>query len=119
MRDERRRSASSDSYVAAGATPHRPGAPALGHLHGQAHGQSQGEDANNQILVDGIKAVATHNHLLRIECVGLGPKSEERSAGTLLIPGNQAGRISAGTEQAVHEPDKKVRQPATAGQTAN
>jgi Tfp pilus assembly protein PilF len=105
--------------VAAGATPYQPCAPALGHLHGQARDQQQGEDANNQILVDGIKAVATHNHLLRIECVGLGPNNEERSAGTLLIPGNQAGRILLALMQAVHELDKKVRQPATAGQTAN
>jgi hypothetical protein len=105
--------------VAAGATPYQPGAPALGHLHGQARDQQQGEDANNQILVDGIKAVATHNHLLRIECVGLGPNNEERSAGTLLIPGNQAGRILLALMQAVHELDKKVRQPATAGQPAN
>jgi hypothetical protein len=36
-----------------------------------------------------------------------------------LIPGNQAGRILLALMQAVHELDKKVRQAATAGQTAN
>jgi tetratricopeptide (TPR) repeat protein len=105
--------------VAASATPYRPGASALGHLHGQARVEQQGEDANNQIVVDGIKTVATHNHLLRIECVDLGPNNEERSVGTLLIPGDRANGILRALMQAVHELDKKVRQSATAGQTAN
>ena len=69
--------------------------------------------------VDGIKTVATHNHLLRIECVDLGPNNEERSAGTLLIPGDRASGILRALMQAVHELDKKVRQSATTGQTAN
>ena len=45
------------------------------------------------ILIDGLKTVGFHNGILRIECVQAGPNGEERSSGTLLIPGNQAGQV--------------------------
>jgi hypothetical protein len=41
-----------------------------------------------------------------------GSNNEERSSGTLLIPGNQAGPILRSLTQAVQELDKKLREQA-------
>jgi hypothetical protein len=70
------------------------------------------------VLIDAIKAITFHNGVLRIHCIAVGPNNEERPAGTLLIPGNQAGLILGALTQAVQELDKKLReqvqQPAVA-----
>ena len=74
------------------------------------------------VLIDAIKAITFHNGVLRVDCVALGSNNEERSSGTLLIPGNMTGQILASLTQAVQELDKKLReqaQQATAGKTAN
>jgi hypothetical protein len=74
------------------------------------------------VLIDAIKAITFHNGLLRIDCVALGPNNEERSSGTLLIPGNQAGPVLRSLTQAVQELDKKLReqtQQSTVGHPAN
>ena len=74
------------------------------------------------VLIDAIKAITFHNGLLRIDCVAVGPNNEERSSGTLLIPGNQAGPVLRSLTQAIQELDKKVREQAqqsTAGLPAN
>jgi hypothetical protein len=87
-------------------------------LRGEARGKQQGgKTPNSKILIDDIKAVAVHNGLLRIDCVAVSPNNEERSTGTLLIPGNRASRILRSLTQAVQELDKKMR--VTAGRTAN
>jgi hypothetical protein len=44
------------------------------------------------ILIDRIGSVVFHNGILRFDCMAAGPNGEERAAGTLLIPANQAGR---------------------------
>jgi hypothetical protein len=81
-----------------------------------------GRGAMTYVLIDAIKAITFHNGLLRVDCVAAGPNNEERSAGTLLIPGNQAGAILQSLTQAMQELDKKLReqaQQATAGKAAN
>ena len=45
------------------------------------------------LLIDGIRAISVTNGIVRVECVTAGPNNEERSAGTLLIPGNRAAAI--------------------------
>ena len=111
---------SPDSDVTAGARSYRRDAPAADPLRGEARGKQLGGEApDREILVDDIKAVTVHNGLLRIDCVAVSPNNEKRSAGILLIPGNRAGRILRSLTQAVQDLDKKMRQLATAGQTAN
>jgi tetratricopeptide (TPR) repeat protein len=111
---------SPDNDVTAGARSYRRDAPAADPLRGEARGKQLGGEApNREILVDDIKAVTVHNGLLRIDCVAVSPNNEKRSAGILLIPGNRAGRILRSLTRAVQDLDKKMRQLATAGQTAN
>jgi hypothetical protein len=75
------------------------------------------------VLIDGIKAISVHNNIVRIECVSAGPNGEERPAGTLLIPGNQAAVILRALTQGLQELEKKVReqieQHAAAARQAN
>jgi tetratricopeptide (TPR) repeat protein len=105
-----------DNDVTAGDSPDRPGSPAAGGLLGEARGKQQGGAASRrQILIDGVKAVSLHNGLLRIDCVAAGPNNEERSVGSLLIPGNRAGPILRSLTQAVQELDRKVRKQAPPG----
>ena len=109
-----------DNDVTAGAGSYRRNAPAADPLRGEARGKQQGgKTPNSEILIDDIKAVAVHNGLLRIDCVAVSPNNEERSTGTLLIPGNRASPILRSLTQAVQELDKKMRQLVTAGQAAN
>lgn len=68
----------------------------------------------SEILIDGVKAVTMLNGLLRIDCVASGPKNEERTSGTLLIPANQAATILRALTQALQEIDKKLREQAQA-----
>ena len=69
------------------------------------------------ILIDSLKTVSFHNGILRIECLSAGPKGEEQSSGTLLIPGNQAGAILKALTAAAQELEKRMREQA-AQQTA-
>ena len=69
------------------------------------------------ILIDSLKTVSYHNGILRIECLSAGPKGEEQSSGTLLIPGNQAAAILKALVGATQELEKRVREQA-AQQTA-
>ena len=100
------------SDVAVGATRDRRGAPALGSFHVEARKKQGGQARKSQIFVDGIKAVGVYNHLLRIDCVAIGPNNEERSSGGLLISGDHAGPILASLKQALRELDKKLREQA-------
>jgi hypothetical protein len=75
------------------------------------------------ILVDGIKDVMFHNGIVRIECLSAGPNGEQRSSGTLVIPGNVTGPVLQALVQAIQELDKKIRdhvaeQTAKAAETA-
>jgi hypothetical protein len=63
-------------------------------------------------LIDGLKTIAFHNGILRIDCITAGPNGEERSSGTLLIPGNQAGPIMSALVKATQELEKRVREQA-------
>ncbi len=69
------------------------------------------------ILIDGLKTVGFHNGILRIECTEAGPGGEERSSGTLLIPGNQAGQVLKSLVEATQQLEKRLReqQQETAG----
>ncbi len=62
------------------------------------------------ILIDGLKTVGFHNGILRIECVQAGPNGEERSSGTLLIPGNQAGQVLKSLVEATQQLEKRLRE---------
>ena len=69
-------------------------------------------------LIDGLKTVAFHNGVLRIDCVAAGPNGEERPSGTLLIPGNQAGPVLQALVKATQELDKRLREQQAAQQQA-
>ena len=62
------------------------------------------------MLIDGIKTVAFHNGVLRIDCVSAGPDGAERPSGTLLIPGNQAGPVLQALVGATQELEKRLRE---------
>jgi tetratricopeptide (TPR) repeat protein len=75
------------------------------------HGpQMRAATLEREILIDAVKAVAIHNGLLRVDCAAAGPNNEERSSGTLLIPGNQGGSILRALTQAIQELDKRLRE---------
>ena len=61
-------------------------------------------------LIDGIKAVSYHNGVVRIDCFSTGPNNEERSSGTLVIPGPRAGQIVQALTQALQELSNKLRE---------
>jgi hypothetical protein len=66
----------------------------------------------NTTLIDRIGAVVLHNGVLRIDCVATGPNKEERPAGTLLIPANQAGAVLQSLVGAMQELDRRLREQA-------
>ena len=66
--------------------------------------------SRREIPIDAVKAVTIHNGLLRVDCAAAGPNNEERSSGTLLIPGNQRGPILRALTQAIQELDKRLRE---------
>jgi tetratricopeptide (TPR) repeat protein len=72
----------------------------------------QRDAPENPFLLDAVKAVTIHNGLLRIDCVGIGTKEQERLSGILLIPASQARQILRSMVQAVHELKNKLRQQA-------
>jgi len=71
------------------------------------------------VLIDGLKAAAIHNGILRIECVAVGPNGEERPSGTLLIPGHQAGAVLKALVDATQELDKRLREQAAQQQATS
>jgi hypothetical protein len=62
------------------------------------------------ILIDRIGAVMFHNGVLRVDCVESGPNNQERPAGTLLIPANQAAVVLQSLIKATQELDRRVRE---------
>jgi hypothetical protein len=64
------------------------------------------------ILVDRVGSVVFHNGILRVDCVATGPNSEERPAGTLLIPANQAAAVLQALVGAAQELDRRLREQA-------
>ncbi len=64
----------------------------------------------NQILVDGIIAVAFHNGVLRIECGTINREGKLDSSGSLLIPGPQAGAVLQSIANATKELEKRHRE---------
>ena len=59
-------------------------------------------------LIDGIKTVALHNGVLRVDCIAIGSSGEERPSGTLLIPANLVGPVLQTLIKAAQELEKKV-----------
>lgn len=68
-------------------------------------------------LIDGLKTIAFHNGILRIDCTAAGPNGEERPSGTLLIPGNQARQVLVALVNATQELEKRLREAAAQQQT--
>jgi hypothetical protein len=52
------------------------------------------------MLIDRISSISIHNGVLRVDCVGVGPNSEERNSGTLLIPAMQVANVINSLAQA-------------------
>jgi hypothetical protein len=68
------------------------------------------ETSMSVILVDRIGAVVFHNGVLRIDCIATGPNGEDRPAGTLLLPLNQAGAVLRSLIGAAQEVDRRLRE---------
>ena len=100
-----------DSETAAAERAETPDSPILTRLFCESRGQ-QKATSRREILIDAVKAVTIHNGLLRVDCTVAGPNNEERSSGTLLIPGNQRRPILRALTQAIQELDKKLREQA-------
>ena len=71
------------------------------------------------ILVDRVGSVVFHNGILRVDCIASGPNNEERLAGTLLIPANQAAAVLQSLVGAAQELDKRLREQARQATTAD
>lgn len=69
-------------------------------------------------LIDSVKSVTFHNGVLRIDCITVGPNSEERPSGTLLIPGGQARQVLNALVGATQELEKRLREQAAQQQAA-
>ena len=61
------------------------------------------------VLIDRLAQIAFYNGVLRIECVEATANGQERSSGTLLIPGNQAAQVLQSLVAAAQELEKKLR----------
>jgi hypothetical protein len=70
-------------------------------------------------LIDGIKTVALHNGVLRVDRIAIGSNGEERPSGTLLIPANQAGPVLQTLINPAQELKKKVRKAAAKTTASN
>jgi hypothetical protein len=68
-----------------------------------------------QMLVDRITAISIHNGVLRIECSAVGPKGEQETVGTLLIPASQAGPFVQTLVKNMQELEKRVAEQAQTG----
>ena len=71
------------------------------------------------ILVDRVGSVVFHNGVLRVDCIASGPNNEERLAGTLPIPANQAAAVLQSLVGAAQELDKRLREQARQAATAD
>jgi len=71
------------------------------------------------ILVDRVGSVVFHNGILRVDCIASGPNNEERLAGTLLIPANQAAAVLQSLVGAAQELDKRLREQARPAATVD
>ena len=71
------------------------------------------------ILIDRIGSVVFHNGILRFDCMAAGPNGEERPAGTLLIPANQAGAVLQSLIGATKELDRRLREQAQQAAAGN
>jgi hypothetical protein len=71
------------------------------------------------ILIDRVGSVVFQNGILRFDCVVAGPNGEERPAGTLLIPANQAGAVLQSLIGATNELDRRLREQAQQAGAAN
>ncbi len=67
----------------------------------------------SQILIDSITNVTLANGVVRVDCVAAGPNNEQRSSGTLLSPGPQAGAVLNALINAVQELQRKQQEQAT------
>ncbi len=66
----------------------------------------------NQILVDGIMAVAFHHGVLRIDCGTIDREGKLSLSGSLMIPGAQAGVVLQSIANAARELEKRGREKA-------
>jgi hypothetical protein len=64
----------------------------------------------SMVMIDGIKDIVFHNGIVRIECVSAGPNGEQRSSGTLVIPGMVTGPVLQTIVSAMQELNKKIRE---------
>jgi hypothetical protein len=71
------------------------------------------------ILIDRIGAVTFNNGILRVDCIASGPNREDRPAGTLLIPANQAAVVLQSLIKATQELDRRMREQAQAANAGN
>jgi hypothetical protein len=62
------------------------------------------------ILIDRVGSVVFQNGILRFDCIVAGPNGEERPAGTLLIPANQASAVLQSLIGATKELDRRLRE---------
>jgi hypothetical protein len=67
----------------------------------------------SQILIDAISNVTMAHGLIRVDCVTMGPNSQQRPSGTLLIPGPAAGPILTALANAIKELQRKQQEQAT------
>jgi tetratricopeptide (TPR) repeat protein len=98
-----------DNEMAATERAETPDSPILPRLFCESR-DPQKATSRREIPIDAVKAVTIHNGLLRVDCAAAGPNNEERSSGTLLIPGNQRGPILRALTQAIQELDKRLRE---------
>jgi hypothetical protein len=61
------------------------------------------------VLIDSVTSVTFQNGLLRVDCISIGPKGEQRPSATLLIPGNQFAGVLQNLGNAAKELDRLVR----------
>jgi hypothetical protein len=72
----------------------------------------------NVIFLDRIGTVVIQNGVLRVDCIATGPNSEERPAGTLLIPANQVATVLQSLAGATQELDRRLREQQAAAAIA-
>ena len=68
----------------------------------------------SHILIDAISNVTVAGGLLRVDCLAVGPKGEQRPSGTLLIPGPQAASVLTALVNAMKELQRKQQEQAGA-----
>jgi hypothetical protein len=71
-----------------------------------------------QMLIDGVKSITLHGNVVRVQCVAVGADGKEETTGTLLIPGNEVGRIVQALVNGLQEMQKQMRDRAAAEASA-